>query len=912
MTPSHFEHPRPPTLPVLFLPSPAVVLPALTVTVPITDDILRPLVKLVQQSDYPILGVFPFLGNDAPIHEWGCAARLLRLSRPSGLSLNSRSSHYSVTLQGLTRIRLAKVSPIVDESPDHLPEYSVVYPSPEDNDDLPSPELDHSFRSAANRIIERMEFETIAGNSPPLNGRGSPEVWRTLRSLISEAKPNGLVWLADMMIGVVSAEWEDKLAFLSAATVNQRIQKAVEIFNKRADISEVATKISQDVSESVSKQQKEFFLRQQLQAIQRELARLTRNNSPSSVSRKKISESDSPTTGSELDDDNDEGDDLSDMKKQIEAMNPGSEERKMAVREYKRLKRIPSGSVENGVIRNYLEWLTSLPWPGTIAQDRYWAAQSVVLDKSFLDRARRQLDEDHYGLEKIKRRLIEYLAVVRLKSLNEVRAAEIPPASNALGLNATSLTPVPTKKAPTTSKGPILLLVGPPGCGKTSVAQSVAKALDRPFQRISLGGIRDEAEIRGHRRTYVASGPGAVVQTLRRAGRPNMVLLLDEIDKVGHNNFHGDPSAALLEVLDPEQNHAFNDHYINVPVDLSQVLFIATANTLDTISGPLRDRCEVVYLSGYTYDEKIHIAKRFLVSKQAKANGLPMDQLKITDSAMQYIASRYTREAGVRNLERQIGAVVRFKAVQWADSHDTSNQSTYNPVVDVQDLGEILGLEWWDPEEREREGRKGIVNGMVVQGEGEGGILNVETILIPGSGKLRLTGSLGEVIRESGEIALSWVKSNAFLLGITSSSMEDPLLHPDHVDVHLHLPAGAQKKDGPSAGIAMVCAFVSLFTGAVVPSNVAMTGEITLRGHITAIGGVKEKLLGAHRAGISTVILPAKNRKNVEHDLGNHPLRRQMNIVFVNTVREALDAAFGPGVLSWRDSLRPGFLESRL
>ncbi|EGN91785.1 hypothetical protein SERLA73DRAFT_100131 [Serpula lacrymans var. lacrymans S7.3] len=644
---------------------------------------------------------------------------------------------------------------------------------------------------------------------------------------------------------------------------------------------------------------------------------------------------------------------MADLKRKIEAMEPGSEERKVGVREWRRLKRIPQGSVENGVIRTYLEWLTSIPWPSSSAQPS--TGFEILKDPGFLNKARQQLDADHYGLDQIKRRLIEYLAVVRLKhmsiaaemereQLRDVQIRErrqeggdgkasgdvvpeksvaLVPAITVQGHVPTPM-PIPAKPRPAVKsvKGPILLFVGPPGTGKTSLGQSIAKALNRPFQRISLGGVRDEAEIRGHRRTYVASGPGMIVSALRKAGRPDMVMLLDEIDKVGHNNFHGDPAAALLEVLDPEQNHTFNDHYLNVPIDLSQVLFICTSNTLETISAPLLDRCEVVELSGYTYDEKMHIARRFLLPKQLQANGLSTSHLKLTESALLHIATQYTREAGVRSLERAIGAVVRFKAVEWAEHLDalaeeeaSTNQEkavvgkTWRGIVEEHELEKILGISRWDGEEREREEKRGVVYGLVVTGMGEGGILPVESTAVPGAGRLKLTGSLGDVIKESGEIALSWVKTHAFELGITTSRGQDPLKVPEPIDIHLHLPAGAQKKDGPSAGIAMTCAFVSLLTGACVQKDVAMTGEITLRGRVTPVGGIRMKVLGAHRAQIRKVILPWANRKDVEHDVAPE-IRSEMQFVFVRTVNEALEAAFGQGTLGWRrNSL---LLESRL
>lgn len=529
----------------------------------------------------------------------------------------------------------------------------------------------------------------------------------------------------------------------------------------------------------------------------------------------------------------------------------------------------------------------------------------------FLTKARTQLDADHFGLEKIKKRLIEYLAVVRLKELSTDKEAQeagaITAATEEAAKQAETVTPIdaddnkstpqplPSSSGPvplpnpspsatspkphsrsSSTKGPILLFVGPPGTGKTSLGQSIARALSRPFQRISLGGVRDEAEVRGHRRTYVASGPGLIVQALRKASCADPVILLDEVDKIGQSNFHGDPSAALLEVLDPEQNWSFNDHYINVPIDLSQVLFICTANSLDTISSPLLDRCEIVHLAGYTFDEKVAIAKRFLVPKQIGMNGLKQQYVEMSEETLRGIVTGWTREAGVRNLDRAIAGVMRFKAVQWAEwveecekegkvghvpsaeeLESLSPSSTYNPIVLPSDLESILGLPRFSSDtsdsftssDRDSDQRPGIVYGLVVMGQGEGGILPVETILLPGgNGRLKLTGSLGEVIKESGELALSWVKRHAWELGLVEKKMEDPLRvfasggstggeskkenrsgienGGQGLDVHLHLPAGAQKKDGPSAGIAMICALVSLLTGSCVPTNIAMTGEV--------------------------------------------------------------------------------------
>ncbi|KAK7031398.1 Lon protease-like protein [Favolaschia claudopus] len=894
-------------LPVLPLPHPTVLIPGSRITLPVTNEVGEALVELIEQSDaLPVVAAVPVASetNHTDLAECATAARILRLVRPPGR--HSRQS-YLLTLHGLTRVRL--LAPYVPDSDNAFIPWDVQYPP--SSKEVPSRKTVDTFKHSALRLLDRLARDS--GKQIRRDG------YNKISGMLEDITDARAAWMADILVGTVNASFDDKLAILNTNDAEARLTLATEIFTKLASISEVSTKIASQVEESVYKQQKEHFLRQQLAAIHKELQSLSNSSSATLV--------DGQSSSSELDDDEQhEADDMADLKRRIEAMEPGSEERKMGVREWRRLKRIPQGSVEHGVIRSYLEWLTAVPWPNSALEPAH-----KIRDKSFLTAARAQLDSDHFGLEKIKKRLIEYLAVVRLKEMNAEReraasmavvtaeAAEqqkaVVPSDGAVDAEQPKVpAPVPKVRPPRKGvKGPILLFVGPPGTGKTSLGQSVAKALDRPFQRISLGGVRDEGEIRGHRRTYVASGPGLIVQAMRKAGRSDPVLLLDEIDKIGGSNFHGDPSAALLEVLDPEQNHTFNDHYINVPIDLSQVLFICTANTLETISGPLLDRCEIVQLSGYTYDEKMHIARRFLLPKQLNANGMQSDHVQISEPALMTIATQYTREAGVRSLERAIGAVVRYKAVEWAELVDAEQENRkgveYASVVEEIQLEAILGIARWDGEELEREERRGVVYGLVVMGQGEGGILPVETIAVPGAGRLKLTGSLGEVIKESGEIALSWVKTHAYDLCITNSRAEDPLRVPELIDIHLHLPAGAQKKDGPSAGIAMVCAFVSLLTGARVSTNIAMTGEITLRGRVTPVGGIKEKVLGAHRAQITKVILPWANRKDVEHDVAME-IRNVMEFVFVRTVNEALVAAFGKDTLGWRNG--PLLLESRL
>ncbi|THH30318.1 hypothetical protein EUX98_g3872 [Antrodiella citrinella] len=918
------------TLPVLALPHPLILLPTARITLPVHRATGEALLSLVQDSEaQPVIAAVPLSSPDASLYAWGTSARIVRLIRPPA---RNQKQPYLLSLQGVSRVRIIGHADSQPFQQDGVLARRVEFPDAEGG--VPSMESIVKFKAAALKLLALLGKDTTQ--------QSKRDTYRKIADMLEDTADEKLAWMADVLVATVNGEYTDKLDFLSATNADDRLQRATAIFVKQASITEVSKKIAQSVDDSLSKQQKEFFLRQQLSAIQRELANLTRNGvvSPSASAASDVSNHSGQ--GSELDNEEQaEVEDMADVKAKIEAMAKDSEERKMGVREWRRLKRIPQGSVEHG-----LEWLTAIPWP---ASQGNTASISVdtLRDPAFLANARGQLDSDHYGLEKIKKRLIEYLAVVRLKALQADREqalaasqhkdAQSPHADLNLSINTLlphqNARPSSSSKSQTsTVKGPILLFIGPPGTGKTSLGQSIARSLNRPFQRISLGGVRDEAEIRGHRRTYVGSGPGLIVQALRKAGRPDPVILLDEIDKVGQSNLHGDPAAALLEVLDPEQNHSFNDHYVNVPIDLSQVLFICTSNSLDTIAAPLLDRCEIVQLSGYTYDEKVHIARRFLLPKQITANGLAPEQIELSEDALLTIATMYTREAGVRSLERAIGAVVRYKAVDWAEHIDSSLTSIstdkskqvalhsssehalkeYRRIVETSELEKILGIARWDADERERDERRGVVYGLVVTGMGEGGILPIETLLIPsGTGKLLLTGSLGEVIKESGELALSWVKTHAYELGITQHRSVDPLKVPGEPrDIHLHLPSGAVKKDGPSAGIAMTCAFVSLLTGACVPSDVAMTGEITLRGRVGPVGGIKEKVLGAHRAHIKKLVLPYANRKDVEQDVPPE-VRAAMQFVFVRTMEETLEAAFGKGVLGWRRDSMP-VLESRL
>jgi ATP-dependent Lon protease len=524
---------------------------------------------------------------------------------------------------------------------------------------------------------------------------------------------------------------------------------------------------------------------------------------------------------------------IAELDKAIAEAKMPEEVEKQARKELKRLERMPEGAGEYSMIRTYLDWLIELPWAAE-------AEPSIDIAES-----RRILDEDHYGLDKIKRRILEYLAVRKLNP---------------------------------SGKGAILCFVGPPGVGKTSLGQSIAKATGRKFVRASLGGVHDEAEMRGHRRTYIGALPGNIIQNLRKVGTRNCVMMLDEVDKLGAGGFHGDPASALLEVLDPEQNSTFRDNYLAVPFDLSSVMFICTANVLDTIPGPLRDRMEVIQLPGYTAQEKLQIARRYLVGRQLAATGLKPEQCEISDEALGAIIGDYTREAGVRNLEREIGKVFRNVAVRVAEG------SVQQVKIGAADLATILGPRQFEAEVAMRSGVPGVATGLAWTPVG-GDILFVEAARMPGSGKLILTGQLGEVMKESAQAALSLVKARAPELGIQPEVIEKS-------DIHVHVPAGATPKDGPSAGVAMFVALASLLTGRVVRSDIAMTGEISLRGLVLPIGGVKEKVLAAMRAGISTVMLPARNRRDLEEIPAE--AREKIEFKWVEQVDEALAVALIP------------------
>lgn len=708
------------------------------------------------------------------------------------------------------------------------------------------------------------------------------------------------------MSNVIEATLEEKLRILAAVDVKERLNQVIELLDRQMTGMKGNIKIT-TITSSVPNRALNInkVSRKDREALMRRAMGSFGGFSPGSLS--------APGTGDEGG--QEEPNELEELKKKIEEAKLTPEAQKVADREINRLKKMNPAQAEYGVCRTYLETLAEVPWT---------AATEDQLGVETLKRARKQLDDDHYGLQKIKKRLLEYLAVLRLKqAVNADLDAQIrqakeeaaqlrhadkgpdsDPARGGLEIEDSKVQILQSKRR--VDKSPILLLVGPPGTGKTSLAKSVATALGRQFHRISLGGVRDEAEIRGHRRTYVAAMPGLIVNGLKKVGVNNPVFLLDEIDKVGGSNFHGDPSAAMLEVLDPEQNHSFTDHYINIPIDLSKVLFIATANTLDTIPPPLLDRMETIQLSGYTTVEKRHIANQHLIPKQITTNALKPSDIDFTDDVVDTIITSYTRESGVRNLEREIGSVCRYKAVEYADAKDASVLDKYNPSVSVSDLEEILGIERFDEEIAEKKSVPGIVTGLVAYSSGgQGSILFIEVADMPGNGRVQLTGKLGDVLKESVEVALTWVKAHSYELGLTSDANEDIM---KNRSIHVHCPSGAIPKDGPSAGLAHTIALISLFSGKAVPPTIAMTGEVSLRGGVMPVGGIKEKLIGAHRAGVKTVLLPAHNRKDIK-DLPQE-VRDGLEIMFVTRIWEAMRHI-------WPDAHWPGeqhlaAIESRL
>jgi ATP-dependent Lon protease len=642
--------------------------------------------------------------------------------------------------------------------------------------------LSMSLRDIAKQVIQLM-----------------PELPREAGSLIDSIQAPGA--LADLVAANLDAPVDEKAGLLETLDVKDRIRKVLKLLTRQLEILKMRERINSQIKEEMGKNQREYVLRQQLKAIKEELG----------------------------EDDGDQGD-LDGLEERIAKANLPHEAEQVAKKQLKRLRNMQVGSAEYTVVRTYLDWILDLPW------------HIQTPDNMDIGAVRKVLDEDHYGLEKVKKRILEYLAVRKLKK---------------------------------DKKGPILCLIGPPGVGKTSLGRSIARALGRKFVRISLGGVHDEAAIRGHRRTYVGALPGQIIQGMKKGATINPVFMMDEVDKIGHD-FRGDPAAALLEVLDPEQNNTFADHYLEIPYDLSNVMFVATANISDPIPAPLRDRMEILEIPGYTRREKLAIARRHLIPKQLEEHGITKEQLDITDKAVDLVIDFYTREAGVRTLERQIASIIRGVAVKIAEGDATPRR-----VDDEDQVREFLGPQKYTSEVAERTEEAGVATGLAWTSVG-GEILFIEATRMYGTGKLQLTGQLGDVMKESAQAALSYVRTNAERYGISKDFLEKS-------DIHIHIPAGGMPKDGPSAGVTMFTALVSMLTGIRVRHDVAMTGEITLRGRVLPIGGLKEKVLAAHRAGIKRVLVPERNKADLDEVPAE--VKNDLEFLFVSKMDQVLEGA---------------------
>ncbi len=749
---------------------PGAVVP-LAVTRPTTVEALQ---AAARKSQHVVVVLQRDASVEAPtladLHGIGTEARLLRyLTTPDG-------THHAI-IQGTGRARIVS-------SVEGLP-----YPAVR-VERIAEPEADGAEIAARTHQLRERALETVR-----LLDQAPPDLAATIQNV----EPPGL--LADLVAGLLDLTPEEKQEILDTVELRPRLDRVLWRLAYRLEVLRLSADIGKRTQETMAGRQREFMLREQLKAIQKELG-----------------------------DDDGGAPELETLKQALADAGLPEDVERQANRELRRLERMPETSPEVGMVRTYLEWLSELPWK---------LGDTPPID---IAAARKVLDDEHFGLQKIKRRIVEFLAVRKLNP---------------------------------GGKGPILCFVGPPGVGKTSLGQSIAHAVGQPFVRVSLGGVHDESEIRGHRRTYVGALPGNIIQALRRAGSRGCVMMLDEIDKLGAGGFQGDPASAMLEVLDPEQNSTFRDTYLAVPFDLSRVLFIATANQLDTIPGPLRDRMEIVQLSGYTAEEKLTIAKTYLVPRQISANGLAAGQAEISDEGLSDIIGGYTREAGVRNLEREIGAVFRSAAVRVAE------EKVSEPIhIGPDDLPGILGPSRFEAEVAGRAAVPGVATGLAWTPVG-GDILFIESAAMPGSGRLILTGQLGEVMRESAQAALSLLKSRAGPLGVPAGAFDR--------DIHVHVPAGAIPKDGPSAGVAMFMSLTSLLLNRAIDPAVAMTGEISLRGLVLPVGGIREKVVAAARAGITTVMLPARNRR----DWDDIPpsARDALKFVWLETVDDARAAA---------------------
>jgi ATP-dependent Lon protease len=890
-------------LPLIPLAPPLAVLPGTTLTIPITNrsDVAAILAKIYSVSTSakpdasitvacvplnspavsPVDGRLliddaapatqttyesdPVLAGKRDVFGYACVARV------SGVQ-GRRQGDLSLVVEGLMRVQVLQV---VQARPYFEGELAEV----EEFVHVADEALDAQFaqlKQLARELLALVRLSAILPRASTVTL--SPIVARRLELYIARKEVDEAGILADFMANIVDCSHADKLRVLAAVDPRERVERVVEILQRQISTLQGDTRVA--VTSSPARTGS--FDLDQLRRLKRDAV----------AKRGKSQQSD------------DEPNDVDELKARLQKAQLPPEADKVAQRELTRLSKMNPAQAEYQVCRNYLDTLADIPWSNMTPSQ---------LDANTLARARTQLDDDHYGLDPIKKRLLEYLAVLKLKAeanrtIDEQMRALTDSTDDQQSQELVIRQPSSTEaqllqKKRMVDRSPILLLVGPPGTGKTSLAKSVATALGRKFHRISLGGVRDEAEIRGHRRTYVAAMPGVIVGGLKKVGVANPVFLLDEIDKLSGANHNGDPSAAMLEVLDPEQNHAFTDHYLNVPLDLSKVLFIATANSLDTIPAPLLDRMETIQLSGYTTLEKRHIASRHLIPKQITSNGLRVADINIPADVLDKIITSYTRESGVRNLEREIGSVCRGKAVEYATAKDTNTLAAYSPVVTLDDLESALGIEKFSEELSEPHTRPGVITGLVAYSTGsQGSILFIEIASMPGTGRVQLTGTLGDVLKESVEVALSWVKSHAYTLHLTTDPDVDIM---KNRSIHVHCPSGAIPKDGPSAGLAHTLALISLFSNTPIPPGIAVTGEMSLRGRVLPVGGIREKLIGALRAGVERVLLPDANRKEYR-DVPDE-VKTGLQVTFVRSIWDALEVVWPE---RWEGSGERG--ESRL
>jgi len=716
----------------------------------------------------------------ADLHTVGTLAKIIKFSKNS-------DGNYNIMIEGIKRFTIVEY---VDEEPFFTATVKGVKPEEEGPLDEEVYILFETLKESALDVISYLQ-----------------DVPRNVADFIERVEDPGN--LADIVAGNIAETCDEKQEVLETFSVHDRLIRGLEFIGRKQEMLYVSNRIQTHVKEEISKNQKEYYLRQQLKAIKDELGDSAEDN-----------------------------EDLDALKQKMKTIDLPDDVIKMVTKEIKKMRNMQPSQAEYNVTLTHLELILDLPWDVS------------TRDNLDLNKVQERLDADHYGLEKVKKRIIEYLAVRKLKD---------------------------------DMKGPILCLLGPPGVGKTSLGRSIAASLGRKFNRISLGGVADESEIRGHRKTYIGAMPGKIIKGMAKVGVTNPLVLLDEIDKMGKDH-KGDPGAAMLEVLDPEQNGTFVDHYVDSPYDLSNVLFIATANDIGTVPGPLRDRMEIISLSGYTYEEKLNIAKNHLIPKQKKENGLTEEQLSLTDEAINKIILSYTREAGVRGLEREIARVCRVVAAEIAKLKTTGADESFKKEVTAENLVDFLEEERFDNEVDVRAREAGVSTGLAWTAAG-GDVLYIETSKAPGKGQLQLTGKIGEVMSESAKMALSLVRAKAHLVGVAEEG--DKFL--EETDVHVHFPAGAVPKDGPSAGITITTALVSLFTGRKVRTDTAMTGETSLRGLVLPVGGIKEKVIAAHRAGVKRVILPPKNKKDVKEI--PETVKNDLEFFFPETIEEVLTLA---------------------